>query len=99
MKEKYIFIFISKFYTVVNHMRCYIYNTFSTDADSARTLLNPLFRCTFLKYPLQLSLKEKYIVPAAAVITNVKDALFMVRHLQENIFFEVNKTELRFYCG
>ena len=77
-------------------MRCYIYNTFSTDADSARTLLNPLFRCTFLKYPLRLSLEEKYMVPAAAVNTNVKDALFMVRHLQENNFFEVNKTELRF---
>ena len=35
-------------------------------------------------------------MPAAAVNTNVKDALFMVRHLQENNFFEVNKTELRF---
>ena len=80
-------------------MRGYIYNTFSTDADSARTLLNPLFRCTFLKYPLRLSLKEKYIVPAAAVNTNVKYALFMVRYLQENIFIEVNKTELGFYCG
>ena len=81
-------IFILPF-NINNHMHCYIYNTFFTVADSARTLLNPLFRCTFLKYPLQLSLKEKYIVPAAAVNTNVKDALFMVRHLQ-GILFEVN---------